>query len=62
MSMQLKIPPGGGFGRGCKNSYIFIGGGGGPGNLEIPLATPLNMRVSQLCCRLECEDSTRLSV
>ena len=32
---QLKIPPGGGFGRGCKISYIYIifffFGGGGPG-------------------------------
>ena len=42
-SKQLKIPPGGGFGRGCNISYIFfleVGGGGGPGNLETPLATP----------------------
>ena len=33
-SKQLKIPPGGGFGRGCKISYIFFwrGGGGQPGN------------------------------
>ena len=33
---QLKIPPGGGFGKECKVSYIFFGGGGGgsgqPGN------------------------------
>ena len=28
-SKQLKIPPGGGFGRGCKISDIFFGGGGG---------------------------------
>ena len=28
-SKQLKIPPGGGFGKGCKISYIFFGGGGG---------------------------------
>ena len=27
--MQLKIPPGGGFRRGCNFSYIFFGGGGG---------------------------------
>ena len=40
-SKQLKIPPGGGFRRGCKISYLFLEGGGGPGNLETPLATPL---------------------
>ena len=44
-SKQLKIPHGGGFGKGCKISYIFFGGGGGggggAGNLETPLATPL---------------------
>ena len=41
-SKQLKIPPGGGFGKGCKISYIFFGGGGGgPGNLETSLTTPL---------------------
>ena len=44
-SKQLKIPPGGGFGSGCKMSYIFFWrggvGGGGPGNLEPPLGTPL---------------------
>ena len=31
VSKQLKIPPGGGFQRGCKMSYIFLGGGGGSG-------------------------------
>ena len=31
-SKQLKIPPGGGFGRGCNISYIFFGGGGGGGS------------------------------
>ena len=31
-SKQLKIPPGGGFGKGCKISYIFFGGGGGGGS------------------------------
>ena len=31
-SKQLKIPPGGGFGRGCKT-----------GNLETHLATPLTV-------------------
>ena len=36
---QLKIPPGGEFGV-CNISYIFFGGGGA-GNLETPLATPL---------------------
>ena len=41
VSKQLKIPPGGRFERGCKISFIFFGGGGGPGNLETPLATPL---------------------
>ena len=41
-SKQLKIPPGGRFGRGCKISYIFFGRGGVfLGNLETPLATPL---------------------
>ena len=45
-SKQLKIPPGGRFGRGCQISYIFFGGGGGGGgvflgNLETPMATPL---------------------
>ena len=25
---QPKIPPGGGFGRGCKISYLFFEGGG----------------------------------
>ena len=43
-SKQLKIPPGGRLGRGCKISYIFFGRGGGVflGNLETPLATPLS--------------------
>ena len=36
---QLKIPPGGGFGNGCKISYIFLGGQ--PGT---PLVTPLKER------------------
>ena len=48
-SKQLKIPPGGRLGRGCKISYIFFGRGGGvsgqPGNssgyiLELQLQTP----------------------
>ena len=30
-SKQLKLPPGGGFGKGCKISYIFFRGGGGGG-------------------------------
>ena len=43
-SKQLKIPPGGGFGRVCapppivKNLHLLEGG---LGNLETPLATPL---------------------
>ena len=37
------------FGRGCKISYIFLGGGGGgPGNLETPLATPLMYKVKTI--------------
>ena len=40
-SKQLKIPPRGGFGRGCKISYIFLRGGGSPHNLETLLGTPL---------------------
>ena len=30
-SKQLKISPGGGFGKGCKISYTFLEGGGGSG-------------------------------
>ena len=40
-SKQLKIPPGGGFRRGCNISYIFLGGGGGSGQPGNPMATPL---------------------
>ena len=40
--MQLKIPPGGGFGRKFL-IYFWRGGGGGPGNLETPLSTPLSI-------------------
>ena len=41
-SRQLNIPRGGRFGRGCKISYIFFGREGVfQGNLETPLATPL---------------------
>ena len=29
VSKQLKIPPRGGFGTGCKICYIFLEGGGG---------------------------------
>ena len=36
-SKQLKIPPGGGFGKGCKISYIFFGGGGGGGGVWLHL-------------------------
>ena len=45
--MQLKSPPGGGGVRGCKTSYIFFGGG--PGNLETPLATPLRYTYMHVC-------------
>ena len=38
-SKQLKIPPGGGFGRGCKIAYICFWRGAG--NLQTPRATPL---------------------
>ena len=49
-SKQPKIPPGTGFGKGCQISYIFFGGGGGSGNLEPPLATPLPQ--DEFCPRL----------
>ena len=40
---QLKIPPGVGLGGGVKDTILErMGGGGGPGNLETPLATPLS--------------------
>ena len=44
-SKQLKIPPGGGFGRGVKFLIYFWegGGGGGPSNLETALAIPLTL-------------------
>ena len=50
---QLKIPPGGGFGKECKVSYIlFGGGGGGPGNLETPLATYTLVGLHEICPKI----------
>ena len=41
-SKRLKFLPGVGLGGGVKFVIYFLGGrGGGPGNLETPLATPL---------------------
>ena len=40
---SLKFLPGVGLGRGVKFLIYFLEGGGGPGDLETPLATPLTM-------------------
>ena len=41
---SLKFLPGVGLGGGVKFLIYFWEGGGGPGNLETPLATPLRYR------------------
>ena len=52
-SNQPKIPPGGGFGKECKITYIFFGGGGGrSGQPGHPSGYTLGVRyvcVSEIC-------------
>ena len=48
---SLKFLPGVGLGGGVQFFIYIFGGGGGPGNLETPLATPLilQLRIHVYC-------------